>query len=167
MSIDALPAALISSPLDFLHAEHLRQRQFAKLLSLIADGLANERAIEAALKFVRTDLTLHILDEEISFFPLLRPLCRPEDKIDDLIGVLAEEHREDEKESEKLIEVLEHLLNGEAPSTRAAEILRSFSEHLKGHLALENGVLLPLAKARMTPQSLQLLSQSILDRRRS
>jgi len=166
LSIDPPSLDLLASPLDFLYAEHLRQRQFAKLLGLIADGVINRRTIAAAAEFVENDLAAHILDEEVSFFPLLRPLCLPEDKIDDLIGVLADEHREDEGESEKLLRVLSRLLDGEVADEGDIKTLRSFSEHLKGHLALENGVLLPLAKARMTPEALELMAQSIIERRR-
>lgn len=164
-AIDSPPAALIGSPLEFLFAEHLRQRQFAKLINLIADGVINRRTIVSAIKFVENDLARHILDEEVSFFPLLRPQCDPEDRIDSLLSLLADEHREDEAASENVLQILHLLATGGPPSEADSERLRAFADHLKRHLALENGVLLPLARGRMTAESLRLLSQSISMRR--
>ena len=164
-SIDSPSLDLLSSPLDFLYAEHLRQRQFAKLLGLIADGVINRRTIAAAAEFVENDLATHILDEEVSFFPLLRPLCQPEDRVDDLLALLSQEHREDEGESERVLSALARLSATEPPSDADKQTLRSFSDHLRGHLALENGVLLPLARSRMTSEALQLMSQSMSLRR--
>jgi len=165
ISIDPSPSNMASDPLDYLMAEHLRQRQFANLLNFIAEGVINRRTIADAIRFVENDLSEHILDEETSFFPILRPLCVEADKIDDLLGLLAEEHREDEGESEGILTILRAAGAGSAPTEAERERLRLFADHLKRHLALENGVLLPLARARMTPEALQILSQSMLRRR--
>lgn len=164
-AIDALPVELLSSPLDFLFAEHLRQRQFAKLLTLIADGVINRRTIAGAASFMENDLAQHILDEEVSFFPLLKPLCEAEDNIDALLDLLAAEHREDEEASVAVLGILREMAAGEEPGQMGQSALRDFAEHLRHHLALENGVLLPLARARMTPDALSLLWQLMEMRR--
>lgn len=163
--IDAPSVELLSSPLDFLFAEHLRQRQFAKLLALIADGVINRRAIAGAASFMENDLAQHILDEELSFFPLLKPLCEADDNIDALLDLLAAEHREDEEASVTVLSILREMAAGEGPGEIGQAALRDFAEHLRHHLALENGVLLPLARARMTPGALSLLGQLITMRR--
>lgn len=159
ISIDPPPSNMASDPLDFLMAEHLRQRQFANLLNFIAEGVINRRTIAESIKFVENDLAEHILDEEISFFPILRPLCVEADKIEDLLGLLAQEHREDEGESEDILAILRSAGAGSSPSDEDRERLRLFADRLKRHLALENGVLLPMARARMTPDALDILSQ--------
>lgn len=164
-AIDAPPTELLAAPLEFLFAEHLRQRQLANLLELIADGVINRRTIGQVIKFVEVDLAQHILDEEVSFFPLLRPLCAAEDRVDNLLRLLADEHREDENATEDAVRILGGLAKGAAVSESEAEFLRSFASRLKRHLALENGVLLPLARARMTAEALRLLSLSMAERR--
>jgi hemerythrin-like domain-containing protein len=164
-AIDPAAPALVAAPLDFFFAEHLRQRQLAKILTLIADGLINRRTIATVIAFIRTDLAQHILDEEISFFPFLRPLCHPEDNIDAILNLLAEEHRADESESETMIAILENMAKGGEPGDAARAGVRDFADRLRHHLALENGVLLPLARARMTSDALRLVAQSMAARR--
>ena len=164
-AIDPAETSLIAAPLDFLYAEHLRQRQLAKILTLIADGLINRRTISAVIAFIKTDLAQHILDEEISFFPFLRPLCHSEDNVDAILNLLAEEHRADESESETMIATLEIMAKGGEPGDAARASVRDFADRLRHHLALENGVLLPLARARMTRDALRLVAQSMAARR--
>lgn len=166
-AIDPAEPALIASPLDWFFAEHLRQRQLAKILTMIADGLINRRTISSVIAFVKRDLAQHILDEEISFFPFLRPLCHPEDNIDAILTLLAEEHRADESESETMIAILEDMAKGGEPDEAARATLRNFADRLRHHLALENGVLLPLARARMTADALRCVAQSMAARRGS
>lgn len=164
-AIDSLDTSLIAAPLDFLLAEHLRQRQFAKILTLIADGVINRRTVSDVIWFIENDLAQHILDEEISLFPILRPLCEPDDKIDAILDVLADEHREDESASDVILKILRRIEEGEAstPADRAA--LRNFADHLRHHIALENGVLLPIARTRMTADALRIVAQSLAARR--
>lgn len=166
-AIDAPNVSLLSSPLDFLFTEHLRQRQFAKLLMLIADGVINRRSIAGAALFIENDLAQHIRDEETSFFPLLRPLCDAEDNIDALLSLLAAEHREDESASDTILGILRAMAAGGEASDTDRAALRDFTEHLRHHLALENGVLLPIARMRMTKEALDLLAQSMSLRRRA
>ena len=164
-AIDVSDPSLIATPLDFLLSEHLRQRQFAKILTLIADGVINRRTIGDVINFIKHDLAQHILDEEISLFPILRPLCGTEDKIEAILGVLADEHREDEDASDAILNILQNIEKGEpsTPEDRAA--LRNFADHLRHHIALENGVLLPIARARMTADALRIVAQSMAARR--
>lgn len=163
--IDASCANLLSSPLEFLYAEHLRQRQFARLLTLIADGVINRKTIKEAIAFIEADLAHHILDEELSLFPLLRRACPADDRIDELLALLSEDHRQDEGGSEAVLIVLRRMAGGESAQARDEAVLRDFADHLRRHLALENGVLLPLAESRMTPDLLRILSQSMTARR--
>jgi hemerythrin-like domain-containing protein len=163
--IDRVRDDLVSSPLDFIYAEHLRQRQFAKLVHLVADGVINRRTIVGAIKFLDVDFRCHVQDEEKAFFPLLRPLCDEDDNVDGLLTLLTEEHREDAQISRKITKILRRLSEGGEPSKRDSDELRNFADRLKQHLALENGVLLPLARMRMTPEALALLSHSIASHR--
>ncbi|OFX00516.1 MAG: hypothetical protein A3E78_09760 [Alphaproteobacteria bacterium RIFCSPHIGHO2_12_FULL_63_12] len=166
-AIDAPTPDCTTAPLDFLFGEHLRQRQFAKVLTLIADGVINRKTIADAISFIKTDLALHILDEELSFFPGLRASCEADDKIDEILEILAKEHREDETGSEVLIEILQRMTAGAAPSEDERALLRDFSDRLRHHLALENGVLLPIARTRMNAETLRAVGESMAARRAS
>lgn len=157
--------SLLKEPLEFILEEHLRQRQAAKILCLIADGVVNRRTIEAAADFIRHDLALHILDEELSLFPALRVSCLPEDNIGQLLDILAVDHREDERLSGEVRRILSALLAGESLADADAVNLRAFADHLRRHIALENGVLLPLAAARLDVDAIALLSTSMVERR--
>lgn len=163
--IESAEPGLIASPLDFFFAEHLRQRQAAKILTLIADGFINRRTVSTVVSFIENDLARHISDEELSFFPVLRPLCRPDDNIDTILNLLAEDHRADEDASEKVIDILRAIMNGDEPGEAGRMTLRDFANHLRHHLALENGVLLPIARVRMTDDALRLVAQSMSIRR--
>jgi hemerythrin-like domain-containing protein len=165
MAIEAQSVALINTPLEFLLAEHLRQRQAAKILSLIADGLINRRTIAVVICFIEEDLAQHILDEEIAFFPLLRNKCEKEDNIEALLGLLADEHRDDERQSGDVLRVLRSLAGGGEANAEECALLREFADRLRRHIALENGVLLPLARSRLDPVSLDVISQSMRSRR--
>lgn len=164
-AIEPQSVALINSPLDFLLAEHLRQRQAAKILSLIADGLINRRTIATVIRFIEEDLAQHILDEETSFFPLLKGKCEKEDNIEALLDLLADEHREDEQQSGEVLGVLRSLAGGGDANAAECALLREFADRLRRHIALENGVLLPLARSRLDPLSLDVIAQSMTSRR--
>lgn len=157
---------LIGSPIDFLYAEHLRQRQAAKIMTLIADGVINRRTIHAMIEFIENDFALHILDEEISFFPVLRRRCLPDDRIDELLSLLAAEHRDDERISEEIVAILRKLASGDSAGEEDQSTLRRFADHLRHHLALENGVLIPIARARLNDEMLSMIAQSMIARRR-
>lgn len=157
--------ALINTPLDFLMAEHLRQRQAAKILSLIADGLINRHTIEGVIRFIEEDLAQHILDEETALFPLMRAKCDADDKIDALLGILSDEHREDEQQSDDAVETLRALAAGHEVGEEQRTLLRDFADRLRRHIALENGVLLPLARWRLDQVSLDIVAQSMIQRR--
>ena len=130
-AIEPQSVALINSPLDFLLAEHLRQRQAAKILSLIADGLINRRTIAAVIRFIEEDLAQHILDEETSFFPLLKGKCEKEDNIEALLDLLADEHREDEQQSGGVLDVLRSLSGGGDANAAECALLREFADRLR------------------------------------
>jgi len=163
--IEPMPPDLIDSPLDFVFAEHLRQREAATILLSIADGGFSKEGIANLIDFLKNDFALHIGDEEIVLFPILRQRCFPEDNIDGVIERLQEEHREDENIVEDVIATLTKRLEGKSLSVDGARRLRLFAEHIRQHLALENGVLLPIARVRLEPKDLKVLAQMLKRRR--
>ena len=163
--IEPMPPELIDTPLDFIFAEHLRQREAATILLAIADGDFSADGVGELVKFLKTDFALHIGDEEIVLFPILRQRCLPEDNIDAVIDRLQEEHREDEDIVEEVIETLEARLRGGVLGVNGIRRLRVFAEHIRQHLALENGVLLPIARVRLDEEDMALLTKQLKIRR--
>lgn len=161
----APPASLIDDPLEFFLAEHYQQRQLAKFLESISDGVINLATIERIGEFLRRDLRAHILDEEGCFFPALIATCKAEDEIGKLLGLLTAEHKEDEILATRADTVLRSLQEGKPQPRKRLEILRAFAEHLRGHIALENGVLLPIARIRLDAQRLREIAACIKQRR--
>jgi len=164
-AIEEMPARLINSPLNFIFAEHHRQREAASILTMLADGEFDLKGVKSLLQFLETDFALHIGDEELALFPMLREHCLPEDHVDRILERLEDEHREDEAS----VEAVTAVLIASIPTNSIAEgdrrRLRLFSEHIRQHLALENGVLLPIARVRLRDQELRILSDMFKARR--
>lgn len=163
--IEPMPEGLEDSPLDFLFADHHRQRQAVQILLRIAGGEHDETALRNLITFLERDFALHIADEERDFVPLLRRQCRPEDNIDRLIERLSLEHADDESSVREIVAILRSRLQGVVLSEWDQARMRDFASHLRRHLALENGVLLPIARVRMGAASLALLAARIRERR--
>lgn len=163
--IEPIPAGLIDSPLDFIFAEHHRQREAASIISMIADDEFDAKGIERLADFLENDFILHIGDEEIALFPILRQHCLPEDNVECVIERLQDEHREDESINDEVVAILRGMLSGEMLTESAKRRLHMFAEHVRQHLALENGVLLPIARVRLAPHVLDTLADMLKERR--
>jgi len=162
--IEVLPPGLIGSPIDFLFAEHYRQRQAVNVLHLIADGEVREAGVKKLIKFLKTDFAVHIADEDLSLFPLLQLHCLAEDNIGELIKRLAEEHKKDEAAVVNVTVILEGLLAGHALNDEHRKVIRVFAEHIRQHLAMENATLLPIARTRLDDEALVILSKMMKER---
>jgi hemerythrin-like domain-containing protein len=160
-----MPKGLIESPLDFIFAEHHRQRAAAAMLSVIAEGAFDADGVRDLIGFLTTDFALHIGDEEIVLFPALRDHCRPNDDVGDVIDRLLDEHREDETGAEAVVALLRRRLVGMTLSREESRRLTAFADHVRRHLALENAVLLPIARLRFNDGALKSISDSLKRRR--
>lgn len=164
--IEPLPADLISSPLDFIFAEHLRHREAAQIMALIADredeSRTDRRDIYAKLlHFLQSDLAQHSIDEEEAFFPLLLEKCQPQDGIETLVTRLLGEHDVDRAREKEIVPALARGAQSGMLESVTRRRLRAFSEHLRQHIALENAVLLPIARARLDRAALLLLEDRL------
>ncbi|MEZ5895426.1 MAG: hemerythrin domain-containing protein [Parvularculaceae bacterium] len=164
-TIEPIPENLIDSPLDFIFAEHYRQRQAASILMLLADGHFDIDGVGALITFLDEDFALHIGDEELALFPMLRQHCFPEDNVDRILARLVDEHREDEESVETVTDILRQSVSSQSIHANGGRMLRKFAEHIRQHLALENGVLLPIARVRLAEQELGVLADLLKSRR--
>jgi len=164
-----LPAALVRQPLEWFAAEHYRHRQFCAAMHELAEEAAFEvGALSAVLEFLRDELGRHLADEEHDLFPLLRKRARPEDCVDEVLDRLQAEHRGDLAHGQALRAHLErclgsHTAPSQDPAVRLA--LGAFATQELHHLALENAVVLPLARLRLTARDLKALSRRLAARR--
>lgn len=149
--IGQIDPKLFLEPVDFLLADHYRQRMLCRLLDWIAaepPGLATQARAEAARAYLRRDLPWHVADEEIQLFPRLRERALPGDGTADMLALLEREHGGDQAQANDLLEGLDRLAQGLAPIDVAAFAARacSFAEGQRRHLAWENAMVIPLAR---------------------
>jgi len=157
-------------PIEFMLNEHMNHRRMCRALERLAAAPEfDAQRITALLDFIRFDLTLHVIDEEEDFFPMLRERCLPEDDVEAVLARLSEEHAEDKALSVRVRDVLNACLIVRKPASGiegGAEALVKFAQHEMRHLALENAVVVPLARRRFSAQDLRDLSNRLLARRR-
>jgi len=160
---------LLGDPIAWFFSEHQRHRKFCDLMQRSAlSTIYDERVLCSLLEFVVDDLGLHVLDEEQDLFPLLRARARPEDMIERVLGRLAGEHEKDLRRAAAVRSHLESCLRMGVPigrSNKRRNALQAFAIQERSHLALENAVVLPIARLRLTPQDLADLRRRIAKRR--
>lgn len=167
--IEPASTALLGDPLDFLFAEHFRHRKLCNLVEemALAETLDRTLAVEV-LDFLRHDMALHVQDEEEDLFPLMRLRCPPEDEIERVLSALTAEHAGDRHLADLLTDGLQKALSEEQPPSSLPglrEAMIDFARNERRHLALENSVVLPLARRRLSQEDLVRLSARLLRRR--
>ena len=169
LEIEDLPPTLMTAPLDWLAAEHQRHRQFCLLLS----GFASARAFDAEqarklLAFMAKEFAFHVAEEEEDLFPLLQRRALREDNIEAALSRLVAEHRAEAAQAEKIQVFLKNALESRtAPALDPAAVvaLSEFASSKLRHLALENAVILPIARLRLSGRDLAVLGRQIATRR--
>ncbi len=159
----------MATPLEFFFAEHFRHRQLCGLIDqLSTTTFFDPGPIAEVVDFLRFEAPIHIIDEEEDLFPLLRRRCLPEDELEGVLGVLSAEHKADGVLGKAVRDYLEHCLD-----TRAApganlvgrRDLAAFAVQERRHLALENAVVLPIARQRLSEEDLTGLARRLAARR--
>jgi hemerythrin-like domain-containing protein len=159
--------SLLASPLDFLSADHLRERQVCTLIDRMAlSEPFDHAAAKTVLRFVNEELNVHMRDEAEDLFPLLALRCPAEDGIGRAISRI----RTDLDEATRLLPGMRAALargldTGSALSPEDRQVMTRFAAHVRRHLAAENAILLPIARVRLTRRDLQKLSRQMRARR--
>lgn len=167
--IEPLQADLLNEPLNFFFAEHFRHRQLCAMIDALSAAVVYDAdRVDQVVDFLRLDAAVHIIDEEQDLFPLLRRRCLPEDELERVLGVLSVEHRADAVLGGVVRTHLEACQStrsapGLDPEKRKA--LSAFATQERRHLALENAVVLPIARLRLTADDLQNLGRRLAARR--
>lgn len=157
-------------PIEFMLAEHLNHRRMCKALERLAAMSDFDPApITAMVDYIRFDLTLHVIDEEEDFFPLLRERCEPDDDIEAILKRLSADHETDKSLSAQVRDMLNACLILRKPPRvieGAVAAITAFAANERQHLALENAIVIPIARRRLTEEDLRTLSRRLLERRR-
>lgn len=166
--IEPVDLRLLADPLDYLEAEHYRQRAaLAHLERVRAERSADRRAALArlVLDFVAKDVALHMADEEKGLFPLLRARCVAHDGIERVLALVAAEHGRDLDLVRPVMEGLALCAQREAPNAAFDGAVSAFVDSQRRHLAWENAFVLPLARKRLTAADRRRLSAAMATRR--
>lgn len=163
------PVDLLLTPLDYIFADHFRQRSLCRILGELAGAAEFDRAMaQAALDFLRTDFFLHVFDEEKDLFPLLRKRREKQDRIGDILARLVSEHSADALDAELIVAALAGALDEAAPAPldeAARALFARFAANERRHLTAENAIVLPMARARLTSGDLETLGRHMAARR--
>ncbi|MCR9135244.1 MAG: hemerythrin domain-containing protein [Alphaproteobacteria bacterium] len=173
MAIDTLetmpPVSQLLSPLDYIFADHFRQRVLCRVLDDIADDQAGDKPLVlAALQFLRSEFAPHVIDEEEDLFPLLRRRAEPDDRIEEVLGDLSQEHAADKLDADRIMVGLEQAHQAAGDSGMNDEfraLLHRFAANERRHLIVENAIVMPLARARLTKGDLRSLGRRMAARR--
>jgi len=158
---------LLGNPLDFIHEDHLRERQICAMLDRIAAEAAPDRDDLAHVReFLARELPLHLADEEEDLFPLLRRACEPEDEIGRAVDRLTADHDHAAEDTPRVLADLDALrASGSAPGADMRERFLHFAAQARRHLILENAIILPFARLRLSGRDLESLCLRMAQRR--
>lgn len=166
--IPASDPRLLAAPLDFLEAEHYRQRVVLDHLDALADGVEASAAPEivaGVLRYLREDMGLHVADEERDLFPLLRRRAGPGDDVEFILALLASEHTRDHELASAVIAALERMARTGARDSKLKSAGPAFAETQRRHLAWENALVIPRARHILQPADLARLGRAMAKRR--
>lgn len=166
--LEAMPFSLLDEPLEYIFADHFRQRTICSTLFRFAgDGGASRTEADMVTSFLVHDLPLHNADEEEDLFPAIRRRAMPED---DLGVVLARLSNDNHRCAIMIDGIVKALSAWPATgpvriSPRDGELMQAFATAERRHIAIENGVLLAIARIRLKRSDLREISCSMKARR--
>lgn len=138
-------------PIEALYEEHFQQRQMASdMEALAATRVPRPGLARRIVDNLVTNLPRHRIDEDESLFPRLRRRAEPADEIGPLLDRLAAEHVLLRALATALMPALGRLSAGALPAAGDRAALRHFAQAERRHLAIENALVLPLARLRLT-----------------
>jgi hemerythrin-like domain-containing protein len=144
-------------PLEQISQEHLRQREVCAILDKLATLKRPDPKLAAAV-LPHFDILLprHLKDEKEGLFPLLRRRSEPGDDINDTLDRLERNQSTSLELAVRVREIVQALTQENAlPDAEQTTTLRRFAAHERRHLIVENAIVLPLARARLTVDDIE------------
>lgn len=168
LDLPTLPTDL-EHPIDAMLACHARIQRFlggARRLAALEDP-ADPRASDAArqcARYFREGLPLHAEDEDASLAPRLAG-CVSE-ALDAALATMAAQHRDIDAANEALVRALEQVAAGDPVPAALAARVEALAGILEPHLALEEAVVFPAARAALSAEAALALRREMAARRR-
>jgi len=162
------PSALLDDPLGLIDADHARQRTVCRVLRQLSlakridSDLGNDIA-----NFLVRELPLHHRDEDEDLFPLLAKRALPEDGLAPILAQLAGDHVGSCASARKIAAALSSQAGKPTAvvDRASAELARHYAESEQRHLAIENAIVMVIARKRLKAADLQAMSRSMKARR--
>ncbi|OAN81288.1 hypothetical protein A8B78_09805 [Jannaschia sp. EhC01] len=157
----------LENPLDFIAEDHMREREVCALIDKLVDAASLQEAdIHQMLGFLEDQLPQHLADEEIDLFPMMLERCDPEDEIEKVIDKLHSDHGHALADVPTIVALIQSVAPA-SPQLSDDEciLMTDFAHHARRHLILENAVILPIARGRLTQADLNTMKRHMLERR--
>jgi hemerythrin-like domain-containing protein len=153
---EPMPPAYLETPLECIFADNFRCRLMCNALEAIAgEEVPDTRTLQVTRQFLARDFSFHQLDEEQGLFPLLRRRLPASDEVRAALPGLLLDH-------ELVGEVMDGLTGLSRHGGERSQTLRSLLQHFakteRRHVSVENVVVLPAARKRLSADDLALLS---------
>lgn len=164
----APPRDLLDAPLDYIFADHFRQRCVCAHLRRIAavrQATADEAA--ALADFLEGDLLLHHADEDEDLFPAVKRRADPDDGLEPVLVRLTSDH----EQSAPLVAAIATALRRQRNradvriTRRCANAMLTYAAREHRHLSIENSIVLVIARKRLTSADLRAMSLAMQARR--
>lgn len=162
------PLSLLDDPMGFIDAEHARQRTVCRALSRLAvEPHMPRRLADGIVAALSRDRLMHHQDEDEDLFPLLRQRALPEDMLVPMLAQLARDHTTSAASVRKISEALSSTSGGTSVPVdrRTAGVARDYAMKELRHLAIENSIVMVIARRRLKAEDLLALSRSMKLRR--
>lgn len=163
---DSGPLPKGADPLDLIARDHLMHSRLCSLLEEIADSLPDRVTTDmaqSAADAMKVNVAIHILDEELGLFPLLRAASSPDDNIGVVLSLLTREHEADIDFARELIEALEELALTGRPhnADMLGYMLRGYFELQRRHQAWEDAIVMPTARQMLAEDAINKLGAAM------
>lgn len=138
-------------PIEALYEDHFHQRQLCADMELLAaTTMPRPDLAKHVLIILCRELPTHFKQEELGLFPRLRARAQPDDNLPPTLARLAREHVVAEQAFSLLVPALACMADGALPAPEDREALRRLAAFERRHLIVENAIVLPLARLRLT-----------------
>jgi len=166
--IDPIPDNLVREPVEYLFADHVRQRALCRLLKTLTEGeTAGRFGFAEVLVYLEVEQSNHMADEEEELFPRLRARFGKDTGLMGLLDDLEEEHERDALLGMQVTEGLRRLV--EEPKSDLTDGVRAsikaFVSNVMAHLAIEDQRILPLARSCLNDEEMEHMGRAMARRR--
>lgn len=140
-----------SDPLTVLIEDRLSCRHaMADLMSLASAPEPDRATAEAAMRFLRDEIPQQLACTKLDLFPILRQRAEPEDCVEMLFARLERDDLDAAEARNPALKILWAMSVGRRVSAERRARLSAYAVMECKRVALENAVMLPLARVRLT-----------------